>query len=74
MDAISAVGLSAIQTGYSRATQDSQRAVEAFTPNSQEDAVRSFINLRQDALLVQAGAAIVKTGQELSATTMHLIA
>lgn len=74
MENISAIGLSAIQTGYSRAAADSQRAVQAFTPNSQEDAVASFINLSQDALLVRAGAAIVKTGRDLADATLHIIA
>lgn len=74
MDTISAIGLSAIQNGYDRAAANSQRAVQAFTPNSQEDAVRSFINLNQDALLVRAGVAIVKTGQDLAAATLDIIA
>jgi hypothetical protein len=74
MDPISRIGLATIQSGSSRAAQDSAQVVRAFSPDAAEDPVEALINLRQDATQVRAGVAIVQTATDLTRYILDIVA
>jgi len=74
MEGVLQIGLRAIREGLGRLNRDAERATRAFTPDSTEDAVSALVDLKQDALGIRAGVAIVRTGSDLSKYTLDIIA
>ncbi len=74
MDGVLAIGRNAIASGFDKLARDSERTVRAFSPSSADDGVSGMVDLTRDALEVRAGAAIVRTGAELSRYTLDIVA
>jgi hypothetical protein len=74
MEGALAIGLNAIALGFDKISRDTSRAAQAFSPNSADDGVSAMVDLRRDALEVRAGAAIVRTGAELSQYILDIVA
>lgn len=74
MERVLAIGLNAISSGFDKLARDAEKTVQSFSPNSTDDAVSAMVELKRDALEIRAGAAIVRTGAELSRYTLDIVA
>ena len=73
IDSIIQRGLSAIQQGLQEANSSSERLSKAFNTDSEEDPVSAIVDLQSAKRTVQAGAKVVKVGDEMLGAVLDII-
>jgi hypothetical protein len=73
MDSIVNIGLLGMQRGLEDAEINSARVVNAFLPESTEDAVEPLVALQLDKRQVEASARVVKIGDEMLGTVLDIL-
>ncbi len=73
MGSILNVGLLGMQRGLENAERNSTRVVNAFLPDSTEDAVEPLVALQLDKRQVEASAQVVKIGDEMLGTVLDIL-
>lgn len=73
MNSIMNIGLMGMQRGLENAERNSTRAVNAFLPDSTEDAVEPLVALQLDKRQVEASAQVVKIGDEMLGTVLDIL-
>ncbi len=67
------IGLLGMQRGLEDAEINSARVVNAFLPESTEDAVEPLVALQLDKRQVEASARVVKIGDEMLGTVLDIL-
>gem|GEM_PF-5736142 len=73
MSDIANIGLRGIQQGLESAALNSVRVVEAFLPESTEDAVVPILALQSDKRKVQASALVIQTAEKMTGAILDIL-